>query len=131
MTIESSNWSSPATVNLYLQSEMDADNIVDLGIPHVFIATGAHWRRDGAGRSSRTAMDFDTGTSVMTPDDIMAGLIPEPGPVIIYDDEQSYMGGVIAEQLAATHPNIRYIHRLALLLHGPATLWNNTGFTRR
>ena len=98
-----------ATVNLYLQSEMDADNIVDLGIPHVFIATGAHWRRDGAGRSSRTAMDFDTGTSVMTPDDIMAGLIPEPGPVIIYDDEQSYMGGVIAEQLAATHPNIRYI----------------------
>ena len=98
-----------ATVNLYLQSEMDADNIVDLGIPHVFIATGAHWRRDGAGRSSRTAMDFDTGTSVMTPDDIMAGLTPEPGPVIIYDDEQSYMGGVIAEQLAATHPNIRYI----------------------
>ncbi len=98
-----------ATVNLYLQSEMDADNIVDLGIPHVFIATGAYWRRDGAGRSSRTAMDFDTGTSVMTPDDIMAGLIPEPGPVIIYDDEQSYMGGVIAEQLAPTHPNIRYI----------------------
>ncbi len=98
-----------ATVNLYLQSEMDADNIVELGIPHVFIATGAHWRRDGAGRSSRTAMEFDTGISVMTPDDIMAGLTPEPGPVIIYDDEQSYMGGVIAEQLAATHPNIRYI----------------------
>ena len=98
-----------ANVNLYLQSEMEASHIIDLGIPHVFIATGARWRRDGVGRSSRTAMDPDAGVCVMTPDDIMAGLMPEPGAVVIYDDEQSYIGGVIAGQLAATHHEITYI----------------------
>ncbi len=98
-----------ANVELYLQSEMTASHVVDLEIPHVFIATGARWRRDGVGRSSRTAIDADAGVSVMTPDDIMAGLTPGPGPVVIYDDEQSYMGGVIAGQLAATHRDTRYI----------------------
>ncbi len=98
-----------ANVELYLQSEMQASDIVDLGIPHVFIATGAHWRRDGVGRSSRTAIDTDTGVCIMTPDDIMGGQMPAPGAVVIYDDEQSYIGGVIAEQLATTNPEVIYI----------------------
>jgi dimethylamine/trimethylamine dehydrogenase len=36
---------------------------------------------------------------VHTPDDIMAGTEPS-GPVVIFDDEHYYMGGVIAEKLA-------------------------------
>lgn len=98
-----------ANVDIYLESVMDAQNIIELEIPHVFIATGARWRRDGVGRSSRKAMEFDAEANVMTPDDIMNGLTPEVGPVVIYDDEQSYMGGVIAEQLTSTHEDIRYI----------------------
>jgi dimethylamine/trimethylamine dehydrogenase len=35
---------------------------------------------------------------VLTPDDIMDGLVPE-GPVVVYDDDHYYMGGVIAEEL--------------------------------
>jgi dimethylamine/trimethylamine dehydrogenase len=35
---------------------------------------------------------------VATPDDIMDGTLPE-GPVVIFDDDHYYMGGVIAEKL--------------------------------
>ncbi len=34
----------------------------------------------------------------MTPDDIFGGAIPE-GPVVLYDDDYYYIGGVIAEKL--------------------------------
>ena len=34
----------------------------------------------------------------MTPDDVMAGVLPT-GPVVIYDDDHYYIGGVIAERL--------------------------------
>ena len=36
--------------------------------------------------------------NVFTPDDILAGAAI-PGPVVIYDDDHGYMGGVIAEEL--------------------------------
>jgi len=38
-------------VNLYPGSELDADGIADFGADHVLLATGAPWRRDGAGRT--------------------------------------------------------------------------------
>jgi dimethylamine/trimethylamine dehydrogenase len=53
------------------------------------------WRRDGVGRDSGFAI-FD-GPVVYTPDDLMAGRDPEAGPVIIWDDDHYYMGGVLAE----------------------------------
>jgi dimethylamine/trimethylamine dehydrogenase len=36
----------------------------------------------------------------LTPDDIMDGVVPK-GPVLIFDDDHYYMGGVVAESLAA------------------------------
>jgi dimethylamine/trimethylamine dehydrogenase len=39
----------------------------------------------------------------------MDGTLPEAGPVVIYDDEQAYMGGVIADHLAATCPDITFV----------------------
>ena len=36
---------------------------------------------------------------VLTPDDIMAGKRPGAGPVVIFDDDHYYMGGVLAELL--------------------------------
>jgi dimethylamine/trimethylamine dehydrogenase len=40
---------------------------------------------------------FD-GAGVYTPDDIMSGAAPE-GPVLVYDDDHFYLGGVLAEKL--------------------------------
>ena len=98
-----------AQVNIYLESELNIENIIELGIPHVFLATGSHWRRDGIGRSSRKPMAIDHHDQVITPDQIMNGFIAKPGPVVIYDDELSYMGSVIAEQLSSSHEDVHYV----------------------
>jgi ABC-type lipopolysaccharide export system ATPase subunit len=58
----------------------------------------AHWRRDGTGRWLEEPVEGWDRPSVITPDDIMAGTMPT-GPVIVFDDEHYYMGGVIAERL--------------------------------
>ncbi|MFT5975852.1 MAG: dimethylamine/trimethylamine dehydrogenase, partial [Gammaproteobacteria bacterium] len=84
-------------VEVYRSNELSAKDILALEIPHVLIATGSHWRRDGAGRQhSFPVQGIDT-VSVMTPDDILAG-VKAKGRVLIYDDDHYYMGGAIAEQ---------------------------------
>ena len=69
-----------------------------LGADRVVIATGAKWRRDGTGRWLEEPVPGWETPSVITPDDIMEGVTPA-GPVVVYDDDHYYMGGVIAEKL--------------------------------
>jgi dimethylamine/trimethylamine dehydrogenase len=84
-----------ANVSIYRDSALDAEHVLEFGARHVAIATGSTWRRDGIGRDSGFPL-FD-GPVVYTPDDIMGGRDPEGGPVIIWDDDHYYMGGVLAE----------------------------------
>jgi len=84
-----------ANVSIYRESALEAEHVLEFGARHVAIATGSVWRRDGVGRDSGFPI-FD-GPAVHTPDDIMAGRDPEAGPVIIWDDDHYYMGGVLAE----------------------------------
>ena len=92
--------SQMANVEVYKASALDADQILEYGIAHVAIATGARWRRDGYGRSHQFPIPGTEGANVLTPDDIMAGAKPS-GTVVVYDDDHYYMGSVIAEQLVA------------------------------
>ncbi len=85
-------------VESYLASELDVDSVLEFAADHVAIATGATWRRDGVGRSIRTPLSIADGGAVYTPDDVMAGAVLE-GPVVIFDDDNYYMGGVVAEKL--------------------------------
>ncbi len=88
-----------ANVEVYRESELGADDVVAIGAEHVLIATGATWRRDGSGRFHRAALaDFGPADRIFTPDDIMAGPLPED-PVILFDDDHYYMGAVVAERL--------------------------------
>jgi dimethylamine/trimethylamine dehydrogenase len=84
-------------VETYLASDLDADAVMEFGAQHVAIATGAQWRRDGIGRNIRYAVPGAGGANIYTPDDVMQGVEIE-GPVLIYDDDSFYMGGVIAEK---------------------------------
>ncbi len=86
-------------VELYRESQMSADDIVEFEFQHVAVATGATWRRDGVGRWHTQPIPFETGTDVLTPDDIMAGGRPSGSRVVVYDDDHYYMGGVVAELL--------------------------------
>ena len=88
-------------VEVYPASRLDLAAVLELGASQVCIATGARWRRDGYGRAHQAPIPGTDGANVFTPDDIMDGVTP-PGPVLVYDDDHYYMGGVIAEKLAAT-----------------------------
>jgi dimethylamine/trimethylamine dehydrogenase len=85
-------------VDFYLDSVVDEEQILEFGADRVVIATGAKWRRDGTGRWLEEPVAGWDGPSVLTPDDIMAGIFPA-GPVVVFDDDHYYMGGVIAEKL--------------------------------
>jgi dimethylamine/trimethylamine dehydrogenase len=86
-----------ANVSIYRGSELEAEHVLEFGARHVAIATGSVWRKDGVGRDSGFALPGFDGPTVYTPDDIMAGRDPEAGPIIIWDDDHYYMGGVLAE----------------------------------
>jgi dimethylamine/trimethylamine dehydrogenase len=77
---------------------MTAAEILDTGIPHVILATGAAFRRNGRGRSQPHPISGHDQPNVFTPDDIMGGNMPK-GRIILYDDDHYYLGGVLAELL--------------------------------
>jgi len=88
-----------SNVEFFLESVVDKEQILEFSPDHVVIATGATWRKDGIGRWHDDAIPGWDGGHVLTPDDIMAGAMPGEGPVIVYDDDHYYIGGVIAEKL--------------------------------
>jgi dimethylamine/trimethylamine dehydrogenase len=86
-----------ANVSIYPGSELEAAHVLEFGARHVAIATGSRWRGDGVGRDSGFPVPGFDGPTVHTPDDIMSGRDPNEGPVIIWDDDHYYLGGVLAE----------------------------------
>ena len=88
-------------VELAFGSRLEADEILSYGFDHVALATGARWRRDGTARWHTRPIPIGDGAAVMTPDDLMAGERPAGDRVVLFDDDHYYMGGVLAELLAA------------------------------
>ena len=84
-------------IEVYRGNRLSADDIIALEIPHVLIATGSTWHRDGVGRQHAFSVPGIDSALVLTPDDILSG-IKARGRVLIYDDDHYYMGGAIAEQ---------------------------------
>lgn len=87
-------------VDIYLENELSADDILESGFEHVALATGSSWRADGVSRHHVMPIPTDASLPVYTPDDLMAGRLPA-GRIILFDDDHYYMGGVAAELLAA------------------------------
>ncbi|MCR9113875.1 MAG: FAD-dependent oxidoreductase, partial [Rhodobacteraceae bacterium] len=88
-------------VEVFRESRLSAEDVMAVGADHVAIATGARWRRerfDGLRYVPVTAPGSDA--VILTPDDIMAGTMPE-GPTLVYDEDGYYIGGVIAEAIRA------------------------------
>lgn len=85
-------------VEIYLDSNMTPQNVLDFGSQHVIIATGAKWRKDGAGVNNTAAITGSDRSHVFTPEDIAAAA-EVTGPVVLFDDDNFYMGGVVAEKL--------------------------------
>ena len=87
------------TVEVFRESQMTTETILDAGYQHVAVATGSHWRKDGIGRANTAApIPGSNAAHVITPNDIFAGATPS-SPVVVFDDDHYYLGGAIAERL--------------------------------
>ena len=87
-----------SNASLYLESRLSAADVLEFGIPHVAIATGAKWRVDGVGRHHRAPLSFLK--RAISPDTLMeqgAVAINADGPVVIFDDDRFYLASVLAE----------------------------------
>lgn len=91
--------SQKANVEIYRDSALTAEQILEFGFSHVCVATGSAWRRDGVSRQHVAPPPIDPAMPLFTPDDLMAGAAPA-GRVVLWDDDHYYMGGVLAEMLA-------------------------------
>jgi dimethylamine/trimethylamine dehydrogenase len=90
---------SSTNIDVYLDNRMQADDVLAVEADHIVIATGATWQADGRGLyNAKPLVEMGPASQVFTPDDIMAGRLPE-GPTVIYDDDHYYMSSVIAELL--------------------------------
>ncbi len=104
-----------ANVSWYLESEMTVGELLGYDFDHVAVATGATWRRDGAGRVHTRPIPDDGSVPVTTPDDLMAGDLPDAGHVVVYDDDRFYLGGVLAEFLTREHRRVTYVTPTAVV----------------
>ena len=85
-------------VETYLDSRLSLDDVLEFGADHVLVATGARWRRDGIGVTNTAPIEGWPQSGVMTPDDLFEGKTAR-GPAVVFDDDNFYLGGLIAEKL--------------------------------
>lgn len=105
-------------VQVFRESRMDKESIAELGVEHVMIATGSHWRTDGKGRT------FPGGvSSYANPITISVEAAAQLGDgalsIAIFDDDHYYIGSALAERMA------RSGHKVVLVTpQGRASHWS-------
>ena len=87
-------------VDLYSSSGLSADEILEFGLQHIVLATGATWCRNGIGRFNFEPIPGLDGPNVLTPDDLFQGA-EVVDPVVIYDEDGAYLANLFAEKLHA------------------------------
>jgi len=95
-------------VELYPGSQMSRQDVLESGLEHVIVATGATWRGDGVGRTHHLPIPGHEHDSVYSPEDLLAGRYPS-GRVLVYDDDHYYMGSVLAELLVGRGCQVTFV----------------------
>jgi dimethylamine/trimethylamine dehydrogenase len=105
-----------ANVETFLDSRLTAGQVLEFGADHVVIATGSQWCDSGMGRTLYAPIPRDPRAAVMTPDAITGGALPA-GPVVVFDDDHYYMGGLIAEKLRGAGRDVTLVTTAAEVSH--------------
>jgi len=103
-----------ANVKMYLESPMGHEDALRFGAPHVVLATGSTWRRDGVGHANHHTIKGAGRSHVFGPEDVMDGRVTA-GPVLIFDDDHGYMAGVLAEKLVAAGLDVTLVTPAAMV----------------
>ena len=96
-------------IEIYKESELTLSHINELGINNIFLATGSSWRKDGVGRSRRNPVQGLEALHVLTPEEAIKQSPNLSGPIVVYDDEQGYLAGVIADHLSFDEHEVIFI----------------------
>ena len=96
-------------IEVYRESRITAEHIDELGINNIFLATGSSWRKDGIGRSRRSPIQGLETVKVYSPEEAVKGSKNIKGPLVVYDDEQGYLAGVIADHLSANNIEVVFV----------------------
>jgi dimethylamine/trimethylamine dehydrogenase len=94
-------------VEMFLDSPVGVDEIIEWAPDRLVIATGARWTRMLYSPMELPAGQLDH-AQIFTPDDIAAGRVPD-GPTLVFDFDNYYMGGVLAEHLAGLGVQVAYV----------------------
>ncbi len=93
-------------VDIYLDSELAAADVLELGAQRILVATGARWRSDGTGRTH--VRPIPGHERALSADAILDGDAPA-GPVVIYDDDGTYLANVLAEKIKAAGSDVAIV----------------------
>jgi len=96
-------------IEIYRESELTLSHINELDVNNIFIATGSSWRVDGIGRSRRKEIAGLEKIQVFTPTDAIRKQDSIKDPLVIYDDDQGYLAGVIADHLSSLGHNVTFV----------------------
>ena len=95
-------------VNIYLDSEITKEDILDFDFEHICFSTGSMWKKDGVGRVNLHPLDIHKNMNIFTPDDLLGDKIIH-GKIIIFDDDHYYMGSVLAEKLIKNGNEVTFV----------------------
>jgi dimethylamine/trimethylamine dehydrogenase len=94
-------------VTLYAGNQLSVEDILELEHQRVIVATGARWSRL-LYSTLELPVDEIEAAGVYTPDDVAAGTYIE-GPIVVFDFDNYYMGGAIAEHLTQASDSVTYV----------------------
>ena len=98
-----------SNIEVYKESRLKVEHIDELGINNIFLATGSSWRKDGIGRSRRKPIPGLETITVYSPEEVVQNYKDLKGPIVIYDDEQGYLAGVVADHLIAKNIEVVFV----------------------
>ena len=86
-----------SNVDVFLDNTLSPDDVLELGFDHLVTATGSTWQPSIMDEKSAPVL-IDKSDSIFTPEDILNGCELK-SPVIIFDFDYYYMGGLMAEYI--------------------------------
>ena len=86
-----------SNVDVFLDNTLSPDDVLELGFDHVVTATGSAWQPSIMDEKSAPVL-IDKTDTIFTPENVLNGLELK-SPVIIFDFDYYYMGGLMAEYI--------------------------------
>ena len=98
--------SQMGNVDMFTNSPLDAATLRDFEADHIALATGARWTRRLYSPLEIPANPLEH-PQVFTPEDVYAGRV-SGDRILVFDFDNYYLGGVLAEHLAGQHGHVTY-----------------------